>query len=451
MGIDFDPLAGLKTDDLKNQLSILREDLVSRQSSYAEQMIALDAAMNDIKKMEEKATFVVAQLDQIAVLTTPPPPSDAEIASDALDRYFTDPIFLASAGIGGIGGVAMMVGGLAPPVMKLIGKAPKLGKATKLAKSSKFMKVLRFGKGAVALSAAIAVIELVVGMASAQAINKQLKKDKAVLNKHIDEADAEIAELQSATREAEGLVKSLLADSELGDLEHDAAIAAYVRMMNEAIAGLSAQKAKIRMVRKMVLHGTMERADIAAMTDVEESVVERIEKRVRVERALVEGRSVVEAARETGLAAQQVVEIEGVVRARNEAVAVEDAEQVAEILNVPVAVVLGEGEATLPLLAPSWADIEADGDLDAIGRKAVLSADALARLRTELRSKAALAGGGSPDDVAASSGRPIEDIAEWGIDVAEGRADVAILRRDGKLGKPSLVAAQMRLPLSLVA
>ena len=119
-------------------------------------------------------------------------------------------------------------GGLSPPVMKLIGKTPKLGKAATMAKSSKFMKVLKFGKGAVALSAAIAVIELVVGMASAQAINKQLKKDKAVLNKHIDEADAEIAELQSATREAEGLVKSLLEDSELGDLEHDAAIAAYL-------------------------------------------------------------------------------------------------------------------------------------------------------------------------------------------------------------------------------
>jgi cell division protein FtsL len=345
----------------------------------------------------------------------------------------------------------MVVGGLAPPVMKLIGKAPKLGKAATVAKSTKFMKVLKFGKGAVALSAAIAVIELLVGMASAQAINKQLKKDMAVLNKHIDEADAEIAELKEATSEAEGLVKSLLKDSDLGDLEHDAAIAAYVRMMNEAIAGLSAQKAKIRMVRKMVLHGVMEPADIAAMTDVDEAVVESIEKRVRVERALVEGRSVVEAARETGLEADQVIEIEGVVRARNEAVAGEDAEKVAEILKVPVAVVLGEGEATFPLLAPSWAEIETDGDLIAIGRKAVLSADALGRLRNELRAKSALASGGSPEDVAASSGRPIEDIAEWGLEVAEGRSDIAILKRDGKLGKPSLVAAQMRLPLSLVA
>jgi hypothetical protein len=204
------------------------------------------------------------------------------------------------------------------------------------------------------------------------------------------------------------------------------------------------------MVRKMVLHGVMESADIAAMTDVDEAVVESIEKRVRVERALVEGRSVVEAARETGLEADQVIEIEGVVRARNEAVAGEDAEKVAEILKVPVAVVLGEGEATLPLLAPSWAEIETDGDLIAIGRKAVLSADALGRLRNELRAKSALASGGSPEDVAASSGRPIEDIAEWGLEVAEGRSDIAILKRDGKLGKPSLVAAQMRLPLSLV-
>jgi len=447
MGIDFDPLAGLKTDDLKAELARLREELVGRQSVYAEKMISLDSSVNDLKKMEEKATFVVTQLEQIAVMTTPPPKSGAEGASDALDRYFSDPVFLASSGLGAVGGVIVLSG----PLLKLVGMAPKLGKAAKLANSTKFMKVLKLGRGALLLGAAIAIVELAVGMFTAQEINKQLRKDRAELEKLMKEADAEIAKLDKASAEAKALIKKLLTDADLSEMAHGDAMNAYVRMMNDAIGALSAQKAKGRMVRKMVMHGMMEVDDIVSITGVDISVVESISQRVAVERALVEGKTILQAARGSGLEAEQIVEIENVVRARNEAVAGEDPSSVSALLGVPISVVQSEGEETLPLLAPFWEKIENEEDLEEIGPKVLVSGEALLRLNKELRAKTALARGDDPSVVADAAGRSIEHVAEWGADVTEGRVQVAILRRDGKLGKPAMTAAQHRLPLSLAA
>lgn len=464
MGFDFDPLAGLKTDDLKAKLEVLREDIRARQSTFSVEMMALDAAVNDLTKMEEKTDFVVAQLEQISSITTPAPPSDAEVASDALDKYFTDPVFLASTGMGAVGGGMMVVGGIGKVVSKRFGPKVKLGKAAKAGKATKFVKFLKVGKGVAGLGAALAMVELAVGMVSAQKINKQLKKDKAALNKHIDEADAEIKELRGIRKDAEAAVRSLLdeagvadgLDAEFDTAEaaaeaHEAAISGYLRHMNDAIAQLSAQTAKVRMVRKMVLSGALEPDMIADMTEVDETVVSSIAERVAVELALVSGRSVVEVARDSGLLSEQVLEIEGVVRARNEAVAGEDPERIAELVQVTEAVVQGEDEATMPLLASSWGAIEADDDLEAIGRKAVVAASALSRLRSELRAKTELAGGIDPAAVAQSANRSIEAVSAWGVDVAEARADIAILKRDGKLGKPALMAAQMRMPLALVA
>ncbi|MEM1235385.1 MAG: hypothetical protein AAGI10_00345 [Pseudomonadota bacterium] len=447
MGIDFDVFAGLKTDDLKAELAVMREDLMGRQTSYAEEMFELETAVNDLKKMEEKTTFVVTQLEQIAVLTTPPPKSGAEEASDALDRYFTDPVFLASTGLGAVGGVVV----LSKPVIKLIGMVPKLGKATKLANSSKFLKVMKLGKGTLLLGAAIAIVELAVGMISSQEINKQLRKDKAELNRLTREADKEIGELSKATTQAKGLVTSLLKDAGLGDLAHGQAMESYVRMMNEAIGALSAQKAKVRMVRKMVMHGAMTAADIASITGVDETVVESVSQRVAVERALVSGKTVVEAARDSLLDDAQIIEIDKTVRARNEAIAGEPAESVAMLLDVPVSVVLSEGEENLPVLEPFWGHIEKAENLDAISEKVLISADALARLSAELQSKAALAAGDDPAAVGQAHGHSIEHVGEWAVEIADARTRIAILKRDAKLRKLEKTAVQLRMPLSIAA
>jgi hypothetical protein len=221
--------------------------------------------------------------------------------------------------------------------------------------------------------------------------------------------------------------------------------------MNQAIADLSGQMTKIRMARKMSLSGMMEPALISEVTGLTLEVVASISKRVEVELMLISGRSTVEAARESGLESEQVIEIANIVNARNEVVAGEETAQIVELLKISEALVEGEEEATMPLLAPKWSDIEGEGDLDVIGRKAVVSTPALARLRGELRAKTALAAGEDIAAVAAQVGRSIEDMGVWNIEVAEARSDVAIMKRDGTLDRPADVAAELRLPLALVS
>lgn len=447
MQIEFDLLAGMKTDDLKAELAALREALLDREVSYSAGKSALDDAVRDLGKMEEKANFVVMQMEQIAVLTTPPPKSDAETTSDFLDRHFNDPVFQASIGLSAVGGVVVLSG----PALKVLGSVPKLSKATKLANSSKFLKVLKLGKGALALGAALAIVDLMVSMVTAQEINKQLRQDKAKLQAKLREADEAIAELKSATKDAKAQVQDLLTEAGFGDLEHGKAMESYVRMMNEAIAALSAQKSKVRMARKMVMRNAMSVEDISEIVGIALDVVESVAQRVSVERAFVNGRTVVEVARDSALDDTQVVEIETLVRARNEAIAGEAPETIAKLLGLPASVVLSEGEETLPLLASSWEDIEQEKGLDAISLEALVSADALGRLADELQAKVALSRGDDPGKVSEAFDRTIEAVAEWATDVAEARAQIAVLKRDGKLGKLDVAAARLRLPLSVAS
>ena len=447
MNIEFDLLAGLKTDDLKAELAALREELMSREVTYSAERSELDDAVRDLGKMEEKTNFIVMQLEQFAVLTTPPPESDAENTSDFLDRHFNDPIFNASIGLSAIGGVVVLSG----PALKMVGALPKLSKATKLANSSKFLKVLKLGKGALALGAALAIVDLAVSMVTAQEINKQLRKDKVQLQQKMREADEAIAELKKATKEARAQVKGLLNEAGFGDLEHGKAMESYVRMMNEAIAALSAQKSKVRMVRKMVMRKAMEEEDIAEIIGVALEVVESVAQRVSVERALINGQTIVEVARDSALEDSQVIEIEKLVRARNEAIAGEAPETIAKLLGLPASIVLSEGEETLPLLASSWEDIEHEERLDTISLHALVSSDALGRLADELQAKVALSRGDDPAKVSEAFDRTIEDVAEWATDVAEARAQIAVLKRDGKLGKLDVAAARLRLPMSIAA
>lgn len=447
MSIDFDIFAGLKTDDLKAELAAYREELVNREVTYMEKRGELDDAVRDLGKMEEKTNFVVMQLEQFSVLTTPPPESGAETTSDYLDRYFKDPVFNVSVGLSAIGGAVVLSG----PALKMVGALPKLSKATKLANSSKFLKVLKLGKGALALGAALAIVELAFSMVTAQEINKQLRADKAKLQKAMRKADEAIDELEQSTKEAKAQVKSLLEEAGFGNLAHGVAMESYVRMMNEAIAALSAQKSKVRMVRKMVIRNAMELEDMADIAGVAMDVVESVAQRVAVERAFIEGQTVVQVARESALADSQIMEIEKVIKARNEAVAGEAPEAIAELLGIPASIVLSEGEETLPLLASSWDDIQQEEGLDAISHKALVSSDALERLADELQAKVALSRGDDPADVSKQFDRTLEDVGAWSTDIAEARTQIAVLKRDGKLGKLDVTAARLRLPLSIAA
>lgn len=456
----FDIAASFKTDDLKNELDVLRDSLVAKQGEFNNVYVELQATEGHLSNMEEKVSYVVAQLEQIKALTTPPPPSGAEIASDALDQYFTDPIFLASAGLA-IGGVALVglggLAGLAGKLGKIAKGAPKVTAATKATKLTKATKIMKLGKGAVVLSGAIAIVDLVVNTASAQGINKELNKNKATLSKNINDANDFIADAKQARNDAKAHLMGLLKDAEVdhliveteeGLLNFDPAISAYLRQMNMAIAELGKQKASLRMMRKMILAG-MDSATAAGIAGMDPAVADSLAKRVTVERMLVAGNSAIEAARKHDLAPEQVGAIANVVRARADVIAGEMPETVSEAFDVPLAIVLEEVAETMPLLVPHWDAIEGTADLTVVADAVVVPASGLERLRNELASKLLLASGGDISAIAKSAERSIEEVNDWNLDLAEARGRLAIMDRDGVLGGAPGLAAKLRLPLKL--
>jgi hypothetical protein len=168
-----------------------------------------------------------------------------------------------------------------------------------------------------------------------------------------------------------------------------------------------------------------------------------------IESGLVSGQSAIEIARKFDVDADVISEINKVVKGRAEAVAGEDLEVVSDVLDVPIAVLDEELYLCLPHLAKHWAAIEGEGNLDKIGQDILVPVGALERLRQEIRAKAQLAKGLDPAQVAADSGRTLEDVASWNVEVADARGDLAILKRDGTAGTSQNMAAQLRLPLAV--
>jgi hypothetical protein len=438
----FEPF---KTDELRAELTGLRNELDAMNVEQQELAGALEKVAGDLALMEAKVRFVDELLAQTFEVFVPPDPEAVEIAyereTEGLYRYSElAQLYVGAAGLG-----AWALGGaIGPGLAKTIGFVARSQKIAGLAGSSRFLKLARAGKGTVALAAAVAIVEVAIRLKDARKINDHLIEKRAEIEARIEEAEEVLAAHRFAIGEATHRRDTLLAEAGVpGDLS------AYLQRLNDAIADIGRRKSFTRMARRMLRRG-MARDEIAAlMPDMPAEAIAGIERRLSAETMLVEGETVEGMGRHLGLTAFERRAVARVLDARDAALAEGLA---APALAARFAVAEAVAEFQIDLLAAAlpglWSAIDGEGSAEPIARALLVRPGAVARLRLELSAKAALARGEAPEAVAAARpGLEAATLAAWAEAMPSAREKAKELL-GGPGGEAAAVAASLRLPLA---
>jgi len=469
--IDFDKFfltRSWATNDLKIELDHVRGKLIAMKDEFdVKENLLLDIE-RELETMEAKTKFIVTVIRKTAVLFTPPPPDEKEIAYDHAEELAYSKLQLLEGLTGGVGGAAFLAGRLGPGTLKLTTKlgrlalggkaagASKLGSASatlKLARGAKVanagklttsMKFMKFGKGAMGLSAAIMVLEIGMKLSSAGEINEHLKREKKSVDAMIKTAEEELRHYDATIARGTTLQRELFDDAGVAD------ISGYLRYLNEAIADLGEQKARFSMVRNIVLRGLDAAFAMSFIKGLDEAEFNDIAKRVEAERRLAAGEPAPAVASSLGLDPAQLVEISKIVSIRNALVEGGQHADVAAEFDVPDDVVEAQADMLAETLDDWWPALESDGPLGDVARTLVVSIGSLDALRGELRAKRRLDAGDGADDIAQTAGVSLDVVKGWASALAAGKIDAARAAAKRAPKEVMIIAAAHRLPSALV-
>ncbi|MEZ5897692.1 MAG: hypothetical protein R3C51_14995, partial [Parvularculaceae bacterium] len=225
MEIDFDDFfltRSWATNDLKQELDNVRRELLAMKDRFDEKENQLLDVERELETMEAKTRFIVTVVRETAVLFTPPPPDEKEVAYDHAEELAFSKLNFLEGLTAGVGGAAYLAGKLGPGTLKLTSKLGRLamgnkaaaaskignaGSSLKLAKTARAAKAgklttaakfTKFGKGAMGLSAAIMVLDIGLKISSAGELNDYLKREKKSLEGMIKTAEGELRNYDQA-------------------------------------------------------------------------------------------------------------------------------------------------------------------------------------------------------------------------------------------------------------
>lgn len=435
-------LESSKTDDLMAELNGLRTVLQDKQHQYDAEFIRYTNTANDLEVMEAKVRFLAELLQKNADLFLPPPPGEGETTLTLLnEKVFAklalpkSLLWLATAPLVVEAVVAASVG---------LGAASKTGKLAKFAKGAKFLKVMKFAKVCGAIALAMELTDFIITQANAREINDDLRAQIRKLEDAVDEASAELDRLTSTTARICDIRDDMLREAGVDSPR------AFADQLNQGLADLGAQKARLETARRMLEAGLPKDTVMELVGDIDAALLEELAARLQVESELASGQTVMQVSAAHGLAQIQVDHVARSIAARDALLRGEDEDTILETTGVAPAT-LEELDDRLDLqLRKSWALIDGTDPLTDLAATLQASAAALGDLRQELAIKARLAAGADATTLAAEAGLAAERVSRWADALSDDCAQAATLTGAGGL-PPAAAAAACRLPLALVS
>ena len=472
MEIDFDKFfltRSWATNDLKQELDDVRRELLAMKDSFDEKENQLLDVERELETMEAKTRFIVTVVRETAVLFTPPPPDEKEVAYEHAEELAFSKLNFLEGLTAGVGGAAYLAGKLGPGTLKLTtklgrlamgnkaaaaskignaGSSLKLAKAASAAKAGKLTtaaKFTKFGKGAMGLSAAIMVLDIGLKISSAGELNDYLKREKKSLEGMIKTAEGELRDYDQAIASGRSLQRELFDDAGVAD------ISGYLRHLNEAIADLGEQKARFAMVRNIIVRGLDKSFAMSFIKNLDDAEFDDIALRVDAERLLAAGQSPDQISSTLGLAKAQVDEINKIVRVRNALVEGRSIAEAAAACEILEDVAENQAELLAETLDDVWPAVEGDGPLDDAARTLIVSKHALESLRRELRAKLMLDAGDGADRVAHALGVSLDEIKVWASALAAEKIDAEQKAATAPPKQALNIAVAHRLPGAVTA
>lgn len=429
----------LATDELKAQLTQLRDVIVAKQMQQIAKAGQLNALNEELASVDAKAKFLVDITTQSLDMFVPPEPEGLEVDYDKLKEKIYDPLLTAqlyvTAGAVTLYGLSLVL----PATLKVVAFASRSVKISKMAKSTKFATLGKLGSGAAKLAVALLVIDFAIKLVSAKKINDYMREKQQELTDQITEADQELARYDIAIKMREDFLKTMLEESGAETVTD------YKVQLNKAIADVAEHATVAEIARNMLMMGMA--ADVVAdlTPNLEKSVADRLAQRLNAEIMLMEGATPAEISQELGMTRFQIETVRRVLEVRGDAALGFEDEELARKHNVVDAIADLQIELAETALGKIWDSIEAKADVGTLARKCLIPQEALAQLMTEVDVRAALLAG---DDTAAVAAR-------YDMDVVRAQAiedGLPFVQEQLKIGyhDAKALAVKLRLPVAAI-
>ena len=475
MGIDrnsFFITAPFATDELRAKVAEDKLKLEGIEAEYALRRDEFVSLCGDLTVMEEKSGFLERQIVRSMTIFDLPPDGDHAREMARGERVY-DALMWTGTLTGAASGVLLIVGkmGIARTVkasmavrsvgtMKKIKAGAKLGRsatgagravigaanaarvtrATQAAKLGKFGKLAKLGKATGILSAAVVLIDVGLRMASAAKMNQYFIDQSAEINAVIAQANGALTALNDGIAEGKAMRAKMLEDAGC------ASVVAYLDHLNRAIADVGRLNARRALVRRMLIDG-MDATMAARYSELPESDVSELARKLRVDQALLAGTPVADIARAQSVSASRVDILSRLFGARLALLDGVEPDGVADQFGLSDVSVSGVATSLARDLRQAWALFARGESAADVAAATVLPEAAMSALATELAAKRRLLEGEPPASIANDMALAVDTVASWQSMQADVLGDARdAVRKLERSGRATDVAADYRLP-----
>lgn len=442
---DFYLTKTFATNDLREKVTVLHQKLAEKEIDYDAMLREAVGQNATLTKMEQKAVFVVEELQRAKTMFIAPEIGHVETDPDkSLEQLMTG---LEHAGtaltIGWIAGgisswrmlkevrhLEKLFGKNSPVTLKAKG-APKMLRAAKLGKYAK-----RAGTAGLVIAGLIYLLSI----SETKKFNDQLKADRKAMEKQLGEVAEAMDEME------QDLVDNQKSMDDMMEDVGATTVAGYIELMNKAISEIGAQIANLSTARRMLIDG-MPEPMVMKYSKLSAEAFKNLNARVSMERAILEGKSDKDASTAIGVTPAEVANVRGLVDLRRVLLEGEDSAHQQAREDFSPLVFETETMRMEEELKPFWAGFETGKGAPLASTQMLLSEASMTHVITELKAKLAMASG----DTSTSFKLTPEQTAEYAEELAEGQNYADKERKNGGLKDRELnLAIRLRLPLSLM-
>jgi hypothetical protein len=420
-----------QTEGLLADLEAARIELDIANEELSVEQDSLNIVATDLRSMGAKTVTLNALMVEIA-LTAPPAPGREELEHLQRQEDIYDPLQTAFHFAGGAMLLSMLPG-VAAATVKMVSMGRYLGSA---AKGRTLLTLGKVAKGTAVLAGAIFLIETIIKMIHARKLNAEIEASRNALAEEIGKANRRFAQVRHDRLEGEALRAEMLADAGVETVQE------VPVKMNEAISEVAAQAALVEVARNLIDSG-QDKGMVAEIVQLEPEVVERIERRLGIEHALIAGGG----AEDIGAHPAELRVVERLLQVRGDAARGYDDAYLVERHGVTDAVADLQIELAEGALEDHWDGFPDAERFDLLSRDTLIPEDALRALAAEMPARSDLWAGKAIEDVAADHPELSRArIASLASQVETGRKRLAA----GKYA-PREQALMLRLPAGSMA
>lgn len=374
-----------KTDELLLRLETLRDTYGQMRVNVTTAETNLSILVNELHTIQAKFVALAALTTEMVETIPPLEPDGLEADYQFMKDKYYDPLSMYSTISSAVGVVSFIPVGAVYTLKFLSGGSMFSNAVSGVGKMGKFLKGAKFlGKATLALALVLFIIETAIKFIASQKTNKELRGKIKELDEAITDLEKYEAKLAVKQEMAEEIKQQAL--DEAGVLE----VSEFLIRLNEEISQVAEQAAFVRLARRMLRMGqTVDQVE-PIFQDLSKEAVHAIDLRLKIETALIAGKTFEEVTEATGATGFQIGAVQRVLEVRSDAVLGYSDEVLAKRHKVSDAVADMQIDLVEDGLKSNWLNVLGDGDLQLAAEELLVPVSALNQLRAQIPVKVAM-------------------------------------------------------------